>query len=354
MDPVHPFPRRRLFCLALAVLLSSCFERTLAAELPDAPIPQIAGAATPAANASVSGFIVDRDGDAIPAARVTLTRDAAPASPLVFTTSNDGRFTFANILPGPFSVDIAATGFAPHQASFTLQPGEDRELPDISLTSATTTSIEVQADQSKIADAQVKQEEKQRVLGAIPNFYVVYDTNPVPLNPRQKSDLAFKSIIDPVNFIITGVIAGVQQGTDTYNWQQGADGYAKRYTASFGTFLTGDILGNAILPILFKQDPRYYYKGKGSIHSRIGYAIANSVVCKGDNGHWQLNYSAILGGLAASAISNLYYPAPNRDGASLTFESAAIGTGFSAASNIIQEFLVRKLTPRLPPIPTNP
>ena len=350
MDRVLLSPRGCLRLLVLPLLVLAGTHPSLAAELPSAPIPQL----TSTTNGTLSGFIVDRDGDAISAARVTLTRDAAPAAPLVSITSTDGRFTFANIPPGPFSLAIAAAGFAPHQTSATLQPGEDHELPEIFLTAATTTTIEVQADQTKIADAQVKQEETQRVLGAIPNFYVVYEPNPVPLNPRQKSDLAFKSLIDPINFIITGVIAGIQQGTDTYNWQQGADGYAKRYTASFGTFLTGDILGNAILPILFKQDPRYYYKGKGSIHSRVGYAIANAVVCKGDNGHWQLNYSAILGGLAASAISNFYYPAPNRAGASLTFEGAAIGTGFSAASNIIQEFLVRKLTPRLPPIPTNP
>ncbi len=105
------------------------------------------------------------------------------------------------------------------------------------------------------------------------------------------------------------------------------------------------------LPILLKQDPRYYYKGTGSIRSRFFYAVANAVICKGDNGHWQVNYSAIVGSIAAGAISNLYYPADNRSGAGLTFEGAAIGTGFSAVSNVVQEFLVRKLTPHIPPNP---
>jgi hypothetical protein len=73
-----------------------------------------------------------------------------------------------------------------------------------------------------------------------------------------------------------------------------------------------------------------------------------SVVCKGDNGHWQPNYSNIIGGLAAGGISNLYYPAQDRDGAELTFENAAIGTAATAVSNLIQEFLLRKLTPKLP------
>jgi hypothetical protein len=69
------------------------------------------------------------------------------------------------------------------------------------------------------------------------------------------------------------------------------------------------------------------------------------VICKGDNKRWQANYSGIIGSLAAGAISNLYYPAQDRNGVSLTFENALIGIGESAAANILQEFVVRRLTP---------
>ena len=82
--------------------------------------------------------------------------------------------------------------------------------------------------------------------------------------------------------------------------------------------------------------------------SRIMYAIANSVICKGDNRRWQANYSGILGGLAAGGVSNLYYPANDRDGLGLTFENAGIGIGGTAVANLFQEFVVRKLTPKVP------
>jgi hypothetical protein len=78
------------------------------------------------------------------------------------------------------------------------------------------------------------------------------------------------------------------------------------------------------------------------------YAIANSVMCKGDNRRWQANYSSILGSLAAGGISNLYYPPNDRNGAELTFENAAIGIGGTAVSNLFQEFVIRKLTPKVP------
>ena len=339
-------PYRHLLSLALPLLLLAGTHQATASELPDAPLPQ-PSAQTISTPASVTGTITDADGDSIPSARITLTRDGQP--PLTATTPSDGTFTFDHLPPGPFRLSIAAAGFSPQQTSIVLQPGETRELPAFTLAAASTTDIQVTATQTEIAQAQINQEEKQRVLGIIPNFYVVYEPHPVPLNPKQKSELAFKSIIDPVTFALVGVVAGVEQASDTYAWEQGAGGYAKRYAANYGTSLTDDILGNAVFPILFKQDPRYYYKGTGSIHSRVGYAIANAVVCKGDNGHWQVNYSGILGGLAASAIANVYYPAPNRAGVGPTFEGAALGTGLTAVSNLIQEFVIRRLTPHLPP-----
>jgi len=183
----------------------------------------------------------------------------------------------------------------------------------------------------------------------VPNFYVSYVHDPVPLTPKQKFELAWKTTVDPVTFGVTGVIAGIQQAQNDFSgYGQGAQGYAKRFGASYADFVAGTIIGSAILPSLLKQDPRYFYKGSGSKRSRILYAIANSVICKGDDGHWQANYSSIVGSFAAGGISNLYYPSSDRNGAGLTFENGLIGIGESVAVNLLQEFFVRKLTPNAP------
>jgi hypothetical protein len=144
-----------------------------------------------------------------------------------------------------------------------------------------------------------------------------------------------------------GGVAGVEQAQDHFKeYGQGAQGYAKRFGAGYADTITGTFIGAAILPSLLKQDPRYFYKGTGSTGGRILYAIANSVICKGDNRRWQANYSSILGSLAAGGISNLYYPADDRNGAELTFENAALGIGGTAVTNLFQEFVIRKLTPK--------
>jgi Carboxypeptidase regulatory-like domain len=295
---------------------------------------------------SVSGTIVDQTGAPIPGARVKLSHaDQSPDQEAL--SGEDGQFSIANVAPGPFQLTITSAGFATQSSSGVLQSGESYIVPQIALALATAvTEVRVVLSRTEIAEDQIKVQEKQRVLGVVPNFYVTYDHHAVPLSSKQKFELAWKTTIDPVSFGLTGAVAGIQQSQDDYNgYGQGAQGYARRLGASYGNFVAGTYIGGAILPSLLKQDPRYFYKGSGSKRSRILYALANSVICKGDNGHWQANYSGIIGSLAAGGISNLYYPPENRDGAELTFENALIGIGESAAVNLLQEFVIRRLTP---------
>jgi hypothetical protein len=184
------------------------------------------------------------------------------------------------------------------------------------LTIATqVTEVHVGLTPDELANVQIKEQEKQRVLGFIPNFYVSYVPNAAPLSPKHKFELAWKSASDPVTFVAVGVVAGLDQAGDRWGaYGQGAQGYAKRFGASYADVFVGTFIGSAALPSLLKQDPRYFYKGSGTKRSRILYALASSLRCKGDNGRWQANYSSILGNLAAGGISNFYYPANDRNG----------------------------------------
>lgn len=264
-------------------------------------------------------------------------------------SDDDGQFSFANVAPGPFQLTIVAAGFAMQTLSGILHAGEIQTAPQIALNVADTrTEVEVGLTQVEVAEEQIKVEEKQRVLGAIPNFYVSYIPNAAPLNAKQKFKLALRTVVDPFTFVFVGGVAGVEQAQNHFaGYGQGAQGYGKRFGAGYADAVTGTFIGSAILPSLLKQDPRYFYKGTGSKRSRILYAIANAVICKGDNGRWQVNYSNILGSLAAGGLSNLYYPEQDRNGAGLTFENAGIGIGASAVANLFQEFVVRKLTPKV-------
>ncbi len=298
---------------------------------------------------SINGTVVDQTGAVVAGARVRLSREDQSLNQEVLS-GDDGQFSFADIAPGPFQLTITVAGFATQTFSGILHSEEIYVVPQTTLAvAAATTEVRVVPSRTEVAEDQIKDQEKQRVLGLIPNFYVSYVHNAVPLTSKQKFELAWRTTVDPITFGVNGVIAGVQQARNDFSgYGQGAQGYAKRYGASYGDFVASTIIGSAILPSLLKQDPRYFYKGSGSRRSRILYAIANSVICKSDAGHWQANYSSILGSFAAGGISNLYYPTKDRNGAGLTLENGLIGIGESATINLLQEFFVRKLTPNAP------
>ena len=65
-------------------------------------------------------------------------------------------------------------------------------------------------------------------------------------------------------------------------------------------------LGGAVLPSVFRQDPRYFYMGpNGTTKQRLRHALLSGVLTRADSGRMQLNYSHILGNAGACALSVL-------------------------------------------------
>ena len=142
----------------------------------------------------------------------------------------------------------------------------------------------------------------------------------------------------------TGIGAGIQQARDHYpEFGEGAEGYAKRFGALYATRASSIMIGRVLTHAVFRQDPRYFYKGTGSVRSRVRYAIFAIVICKGDNGRWQPNYSSVIGNFASGALSNSYYPPANR-GIQLTLVNAVLATASGAVNNLFQEFLLKKIS----------
>jgi hypothetical protein len=349
--------KSRLLIFALIAVGWTSFGLGQTSQPAPAPNPESRSEQSPAASAgerlpgSISGTVVDQGGAIIVGARVKLTRTGDDQSLKQEAVSDqDGQFSFANVVPGSFQLTVTSAGFAPQTYSGVLGPGGIDIVPQIALGVAmNVTEVQVKVTQVEVAEDQIRVEEKQRVLGVLPNFYVSYVPNAAPLNSKQKFKLAWKTVIDPFTVVFVAGVAGVEQAQNHFRgYGQGAQGYGKRFGAGYADTLTGTFIGGAILPSLLKQDPRYFYRGRGSTPSRFLYAIANSVICKGDNKRWQANYSNILGNLAAGGISNLYYPSQDRNGAGLTLENAGIGIAGTAVQNLFQEFLLRKLTRKVP------
>jgi Carboxypeptidase regulatory-like domain len=303
--------------------------------VPDAPGPQ---------PGVIVGTVVDVNDDAVPGANVVLASPTLKGARKA--VSNDtGFFEFSDVEPETYRIKISAPGFADWTSpEVAVNPGQYVILAVPRLQIATAfTSVTVGYSAEEVATEQVKLEEKQRVFGIIPNFYVSYDQNAAPLTAKLKFQLAAKVSFDPITFVGVGFAAAAEQAGDNPNYPQGWKGFGERYGAAYTNGLTDIMIGGAILPSLLHQDPRYFYQGTGTTKSRILHAVSSPFVCRGDNGRPQPNYSTVGGDLASAAISNAYYPVSNR-GVGLFLGNFLIGTGQRAAANLAQEFIFRRLT----------
>ena len=210
-----------------------------------------------------------------------------------------------------------------------------------------------------MSQEQLKKQEKQRTLGVMPNFNVAYDSHVPPLSPKQKISIALHGSKDPFAFALAGIVSLYGQATDDHGpdygvtvtnsagmkvkvreegYGQGWEGYGKRFGANYADSFDGNIIGNAFLPILLKEDPRYFRVGSGPIRHRVLSALESTVWCRRDSGTWGPNYANVLGNIAAGGISNLYYPSYER-GIGLTFERGLVVTAENAVGASLNEFL---------------
>lgn len=364
MTYLHPL---RLFCLAilLAIVFSGSAsgqgpaseittKEVLAAvnTLPDAPMPQSESASSKTlaieGTVHIFGVVTDTTGAAIPAAHVILTNVKGEQLRDLLSGAN-GEFEFKMLPAGSLFLVVTAKGFASYtSAEIVAKPDQSYQIPNIAMTVAgTDTEITVRPTEM-VAAEQIRAEEKQRILGIVPNFYISYARDAAPLTSKQKYSLAFRDTFDPMRFVGSGIAAGIEQANNSYaGYGQGAAGYGKRYAAAYGDGLTQDILSHAVFPSIFHQDPRYFYQGTGSFKSRALHAISYAVVLRGDNGKPAPNYSYLLGDIGSGLISNLYYPHADR-GVGLVFTRAAISIGGRAAGSLLREFVVKRLTTNVP------
>ena len=333
----------------LAALLAGCAALCAAqatVPLPEAPSMILEQAQRKAEEAKLYGIVEDFSGAQISRAKVTIFLGGRD---FITESAGDGSFTFAALPPGKYTLTIQAEGMSTLTKAGVLQPGESVDLGELRLNVA---SVDTEVEAMTVvqeAEAELKVEETQRLIGIIPNYYIVYNWDAAPLNTKQKYKLATRNIIDPFNAGISAAVAGVQYWqNDFVGYGRGWSGYGKRFGANEGDLLVGTLVGGAILPSILHQDPRYFYMGKGTTMHRFLYALSTAVITRGDNGKWQPNYSSIGGDVAAGAIAQTYYPRTDRDRATAVISEGLLGALFDGIGNVAQEFLFKKVTPHAP------
>jgi len=298
-------------------------------------------------NATIIGTVTDVNGDVIPSATVVL-KEVEGNDPRTSLTTATGMFEFHDVTPGiTYQLSISTKDYENWISTpIILNPDQFKLVTGIQMRIAPfRITVDVHYDPVEVATEQFKAEEKQRVFGIIPNFYVSYERDPAPLTTGMKFKLALKVSTDPVTAAGVFLVASAKQAGNTPDYGQGWGAYGKRFGAVAADGFSDIMIGGAILPSLLHQDPRYFYQGTGTTGSRMRHAVLSTFVARTDKGESQPNYSSLGGVLASSSLANLYYPKSNR-GAGLVFGNFAIGIAERIGANLAQEFLIGKFTRR--------
>jgi hypothetical protein len=188
-----------------------------------------------------------------------------------------------------------------------------------------------------------------RLFFALPNFLTLENADKVPpLTTKQKFAVVTRSSFDYIQVPWYAFLAGVSQAENSEpGYGQGAAGYGKRFGAAAADGTIENYWTSAILPSVFKQDPRFFQLGKGSFWHRTFYAMSRIVVTRSDSGSSQFNVSEVFGSAIAAGISTYSYH-PHAD-KTLSNTASVWGSqiGYDTVTIVLKEFwpdIRRKLT----------
>jgi hypothetical protein len=181
---------------------------------------------------------------------------------------------------------------------------------------------------------------RDRILWTLPNFLTVENADRIPpLTSGQKFKVVARGVFDPFEFVLTGFVAGLGQASDSNpSYGQGAQGYAKRYGTAYADNAIENFMASAVFPSVLHQDPRYYQLGDGGFLKRSAHAVSRVIITRSDSGRTQPNYSELLGGATAGAISTYTYHPESERGFGNVMSVWASQMGWDAVTYMVKEF----------------
>ena len=156
---------------------------------------------------------------------------------------------------------------------------------------------------------------KDRLFWVLPNFLTIESADHVPpLTAAQKFETTARGLLDPSEFVLQAVVAGLGQASNSIpEYGQGFEGYAKRYATAYADNAVENMMSSAVLPSVLHQDPRYYQLGHGGFARRTLHAFSRLFITRSDAGKDEFNYSEVFGAGMAAAISDYaYHPAGDK------------------------------------------
>ena len=180
----------------------------------------------------------------------------------------------------------------------------------------------------------------RRVLYLFPGYETVQDPHiPVAtLRTKQKFEMAYRKTVDP-SFPVESLMFSGFDVVANYgpNYGKGPGPFGERFLYNAANLSSTYLFTDGVLPTIFRQDPRFFRKGSGSVGSRIWWALRSEGVAYSDEGRQMPNYSVLIGFGMSTALSNAYSPESSNT-LSSTMQRYGVKFGVSFGLNLLREF----------------
>jgi hypothetical protein len=213
-------------------------------------------------------------------------------------------------------------------------PSGDDALPDAPQAQSSTTSATPPAPAAPVGPQQTK-----RILFIVPNFRSVSaDVKLPPTTSREKLKIFVEDSFDYSAFVEVAILAGLAEDKNSEpEFHGGAPGYARYYWHSFADNVDGNLMTEYAVPVLTREDPRYYTLGHGGVLHRSVYSVTRLFITRNNQGNPTPNFSEIVGNGAAAGVSNLYYPSDELTWTK-TGQRWVLQVGIDGLSDLVKEF----------------
>jgi hypothetical protein len=170
-------------------------------------------------------------------------------------------------------------------------------------------------------------------------FQRFVDSGIHPLTPRQKAYLAFRNTTDPYNFATIGFFSAISVASDPDSaYGPGFPGFGRNFGVAYCETAVGEFFGTFLIPSIAHEDPHYHRMPNASYARRILHAITAVAWAQSDYGVGMPNYSNLITTAVGDGLGNLYVPGRDKSwGSAAARYSTAIAT--DPIDNFITEFL---------------
>jgi hypothetical protein len=180
--------------------------------------------------------------------------------------------------------------------------------------------------------------EDTHIMGVLPNYRTAEMSSVgQSISAKRKLTIAARDTFDYPLLGTSAVIAGLYQLTNSHpQFGQGWEGYGKRLGTSYTDQVMGNFLTEGVLPIVFREDPRYFRMNSGPFKHRLLYALTRVLITRTDAGRNTFNFAEVLGNGASAALGLSYYTDSRNFGNYAQNWGTQIAT--DAISQVLKEF----------------